>query len=355
MSGEPRKYGLSLPQIAGAALAAVTAAVAASYLGVAGTVIGAAVASVASTVGNAIYTHYLKRTAEQLKQHTVIPWGGHGENPGENAGGDEGQAGTESMAILNRDGTLGTQEPTGGAGSPDRTRSSGLSDLVNSPGGPGQATPDHDETTVIIGKIQADRPDHDAPTVILGRIPAADRPGTPLLLGRPQEQSGDGPEAEGPDTARMEPVKDPIRIPWAKVALATVLVFGISMGGILAYQTLAGRTVTETWHPETIPTKPKPGKTEKHEDQVPVSPTPSQTPTEPPAPTPEPTPTPTPPEPTPAPEPTTPVPTPTPDTPTPTPPAEAPARPETDAAEPKVSEEASTPWESDERTSPETR
>ncbi|GAA3656740.1 hypothetical protein GCM10022224_019790 [Nonomuraea antimicrobica] len=69
MSGGQRKFELSMPQILGSALAAVTAAVAASYLGVAGTVIGAAVFSVASTVGTAIYTHYLKRTGERVKQH----------------------------------------------------------------------------------------------------------------------------------------------------------------------------------------------------------------------------------------------------------------------------------------------
>ncbi|MER6946256.1 hypothetical protein ABT294_19705 [Nonomuraea sp. NPDC000554] len=74
MSGDRPKFELSVPQIAGSALAAVTAAVAASYLGVAGTVIGAAVVSVASTVATAIYTHYLKRTGDKVKQHTVIAW-----------------------------------------------------------------------------------------------------------------------------------------------------------------------------------------------------------------------------------------------------------------------------------------
>ncbi|MEU9834542.1 hypothetical protein AB0D67_23685 [Streptosporangium sp. NPDC048047] len=65
MGGEQR-FDLSLPQIVGGALATMTAAVAASYLGVAGTVIGAAVMSVGSTVGGAVYTHYLKRTGTHL-------------------------------------------------------------------------------------------------------------------------------------------------------------------------------------------------------------------------------------------------------------------------------------------------
>ncbi|MFC5828991.1 hypothetical protein [Nonomuraea insulae] len=71
MSGEQRRFELSMPQIAGSALSAVTAAVAASYLGVAGTVIGAAVVSIASTIATAVYTHYLKQTEERVKQHTL--------------------------------------------------------------------------------------------------------------------------------------------------------------------------------------------------------------------------------------------------------------------------------------------
>lgn len=74
MTGEQRKFELSVPQILGSALAAVTAAVAASYLGVAGTVIGAAVVSIASTVASAVYTHYLKRTGDRVKQHTLSAW-----------------------------------------------------------------------------------------------------------------------------------------------------------------------------------------------------------------------------------------------------------------------------------------
>ena len=71
MGGEQRKFELTGPQIVGSTLAAVTAAVAASYLGVTGTVIGAALVSAATTVGSAVYTHYLRRTGEKVKRHTV--------------------------------------------------------------------------------------------------------------------------------------------------------------------------------------------------------------------------------------------------------------------------------------------
>ncbi|MGW4470600.1 hypothetical protein [Nonomuraea sp. NPDC004354] len=89
MSGEQQKFELSVPQIAGGALAAVTAAVAASYLGVAGTFVGAAVASVASTIGGAVYTHYLKRANEQIKQHTVVAWRDRSEPPARVEGAGE--------------------------------------------------------------------------------------------------------------------------------------------------------------------------------------------------------------------------------------------------------------------------
>jgi phage tail tape-measure protein len=59
---EKNEGQLSALQVAAGALAAVSAAVAASFFGVAGTVIGAAVASVVSTVGAAVYTESMRRT-----------------------------------------------------------------------------------------------------------------------------------------------------------------------------------------------------------------------------------------------------------------------------------------------------
>ncbi|HZC71863.1 MAG TPA: hypothetical protein VE442_14320 [Jatrophihabitans sp.] len=61
------RFGLSSTQLLASALAAVTAAIAASYLGVAGTVIGAALASVVSAVGTAVYGHSLHRTRARVR------------------------------------------------------------------------------------------------------------------------------------------------------------------------------------------------------------------------------------------------------------------------------------------------
>ena len=65
---EKKEGQLSALQVAAGALAAVSAAVIASFFGVAGTVIGAAVASVVSTVGATVYTESMRRTHAGLRR-----------------------------------------------------------------------------------------------------------------------------------------------------------------------------------------------------------------------------------------------------------------------------------------------
>jgi hypothetical protein len=59
-------FGLSATQLIAAALAAITATVAGSYLGVSGTVVGAAVASVLTAIGNAVYGQSLRSTRDRV-------------------------------------------------------------------------------------------------------------------------------------------------------------------------------------------------------------------------------------------------------------------------------------------------
>jgi hypothetical protein len=61
-----RRFEVNAVQVLASALAAVTGAIAASYLGIAGTIVGAAVMSVASTAVAAVYKHYLGRGHERL-------------------------------------------------------------------------------------------------------------------------------------------------------------------------------------------------------------------------------------------------------------------------------------------------
>ncbi|EDY42121.1 hypothetical protein [Streptomyces sp. SPB074] len=70
-----KRFDLSVPQVAGSALASVAAAIAASQLGVYGTVIGAGVMSVVATTGGSVFQHLFRRTGEQLRDAAgqVVP------------------------------------------------------------------------------------------------------------------------------------------------------------------------------------------------------------------------------------------------------------------------------------------
>jgi hypothetical protein len=62
---------LSMTQIMASVLAAVSATVAASYFGVAGTVVGAGLGSAISVVGGALYKHYMDRTRDRIKAAAI--------------------------------------------------------------------------------------------------------------------------------------------------------------------------------------------------------------------------------------------------------------------------------------------
>ncbi|MFF3449985.1 hypothetical protein ACFYXJ_22950 [Streptomyces sp. NPDC002667] len=70
---EPRKkrLDLSVPQVAGSAVAAVVAAKLASYFGVYGTILGAGLVSVVATCGGTVFQHFFRRTGEQLRDAAV--------------------------------------------------------------------------------------------------------------------------------------------------------------------------------------------------------------------------------------------------------------------------------------------
>ncbi len=72
MANDRPKLGLSGPQIIGGALAAASAAVAASWLGVAGTVLGAVVVSLVASIGSALYTHSLERSRHVIRESLPV-------------------------------------------------------------------------------------------------------------------------------------------------------------------------------------------------------------------------------------------------------------------------------------------
>ncbi|UUN29622.1 hypothetical protein [Streptomyces sp. FIT100] len=67
MQQKEQRLDLSLPQVAGSALAAVAAAVLASQLGVYGTFIGAGVVSIVVTCGGPVLQQLFRRTGQQLR------------------------------------------------------------------------------------------------------------------------------------------------------------------------------------------------------------------------------------------------------------------------------------------------
>lgn len=67
-----KRVDLSVPQVAGSAVAAVVAAKLASYFGVYGTILGAGVVSAIATCGGTVFQHFFKRTGEQIRDVTVL-------------------------------------------------------------------------------------------------------------------------------------------------------------------------------------------------------------------------------------------------------------------------------------------
>jgi hypothetical protein len=63
-----QRFELTIPQLLAGALAAASAAVAASWLGVAGTVTGAVLASVVVSVSSALYKHSLERSSQVIRE-----------------------------------------------------------------------------------------------------------------------------------------------------------------------------------------------------------------------------------------------------------------------------------------------
>ncbi|WTI94949.1 hypothetical protein OG713_11305 [Streptomyces sp. NBC_00723] len=66
-----KRIDLSVPQVAGSAVAAVVAAKLASYFGVYGTILGAGLVSVVATCGGSLFQHFFSRTGEQFRDTQV--------------------------------------------------------------------------------------------------------------------------------------------------------------------------------------------------------------------------------------------------------------------------------------------
>ncbi|MEV0094499.1 hypothetical protein [Streptomyces sp. NPDC050738] len=200
-----RSLDLSVPQVAGSAIAAVVAAVLASRLGVYGTIIGAGLVSVVATCGGTIFQHLFRRTGEQIREVTV-------------------QVKPRGRQVAVRrvpgDRDPGAVPPTVAAPWPEDLR------------------------TQVITQVSEQIPGGD-PEATQMMLPDLDR--TQLVPQVPVESGTDGPGAAepGPEDEFTDATTHGTRMRgWKRSALAAVVVFVVAMGGITGFELLSGQDLS---------------------------------------------------------------------------------------------------------------
>ena len=92
--------GLSVPQVAAGALAAVTSMLLSSKIGIAGSVIGVAVGSVVSTVASQVYKQVLQASADKLRELNPLDEAGAGAVAGETRVMPEAADGSSATRVM---------------------------------------------------------------------------------------------------------------------------------------------------------------------------------------------------------------------------------------------------------------
>ncbi|MEU5768105.1 hypothetical protein ABZ782_19550 [Streptomyces asoensis] len=212
-----KRIDLSVPQVAGSAVAAVVAAKLASYAGVYGTILGAGLVSVVATCGGTLFQHFFRRTGEQLRETqtrgarpAVDPAGHRAPVPGEFGPGTVhrargrrrplaaaalvfavAMAGITAFELVSGDsfdgdgGTTVGQAVTGGgssSGSPSDT-SPGTSGEGSGSGAPSAGTPSPSPSSSSAGEA--------------GTVPPGGTPSTADGAGNGADEDPDGPAADG--------------------------------------------------------------------------------------------------------------------------------------------------------------
>ncbi|MGW4375042.1 hypothetical protein ACWEJ7_15395 [Streptomyces albidoflavus] len=241
---EAKRIDLSVPQVAGSAVAAVAGAVAASQLGVYGTVIGAGVMSVVATTGGSVFQHLFRRTGEQIRDVAhVRPKGEPGPDvpdtfradpepdpltdpaPGRVASADPATAHTvpgDPPAPVEATQLLGQVDP-----SAPRPSDAEATQLL------GQADP---EATQLLGQADPDA------TRGLG-VPAAAHPAEPdqatrLLRAVPQPSAPETGEFGEATTHQARPSR------WKRPLISAAAVFVLAMGGITGWELVSGHALS---------------------------------------------------------------------------------------------------------------
>ncbi|WP_436739320.1 hypothetical protein [Streptomyces sp. BBFR102] len=205
---DERRIDLSVPQVAGSAVAAVAGAVAASQLGVYGTVIGAGVMSVVATTGGSVFQHLFRRTGEQIRDVAHVR---PKDEPGPGAP-DTFRADPEPLT-----------DPAPGrvAAGPAHT----------APGEP----PAPAEATQFLGRAEPEA------TRLLGTPAEADQ-ATRLLRAAHQPSGPAAAPAFGEFGAATTHQARPSR--WKRPLISAAAVFALAMGGITGWELVSGHALS---------------------------------------------------------------------------------------------------------------
>ncbi|WP_442809551.1 hypothetical protein [Streptomyces sp. NBC_01335] len=216
-----RRIDLNVPQVAGSAVAAVAAAVAASQLGVYGTILGAGVMSIVATCGGSVFQHFFRRTGEQIREVTVQV-----TNPG-----------GRQVAVRTRETTRGRRGaayvPAGADAGLTGTRVTDRTQAI-------------DTTRLIDGTWPADSTGADTDrTRLLRAVPApADEPADAtrqLRITGPGLPPGENGPGEGFSVATTHGTARRSR---RKPVVAAVVVFVVSMLGITGFELVSGNDLS---------------------------------------------------------------------------------------------------------------
>ncbi|MFF2702397.1 hypothetical protein ACFVUQ_29100 [Streptomyces cyaneofuscatus] len=252
-----RRIDLSLPQVAGSAVAAVAAAVAASQLGVYGTIAGAGVMSVVATCGGSVFQHFFRRTGEQIREVTVQVTHPEGRQvtvhtkettPAAHRAAERRPQPEPTPAAAD-DAT--TVLPTVDPGAVPEVLAEGESTQLLTP------VADTDRTQLLKQVADTDRTQlldlGDARTRMLRAVPGAGSgPGTGAGSDPDRTQllpqAGTGPTAttaDATDDAFTEGTTHGTRLRgWKRPALAAAAVFAVSMAGITAFEVFSGNDLS---------------------------------------------------------------------------------------------------------------
>ncbi|WP_435193607.1 hypothetical protein [Streptomyces sp. NRRL F-5630] len=260
----PKRFDLSVPQVAGSAVASVAAAIAASQLGVYGTVIGAGVMSIVATTGGSVFQHLFRRTGEQLRDAAGqviprhgIPHDGAGEpvpptflaHP-ERHLTEVPEPRAEATTVL----PLADGDPTTVLPAADADPTTVL-----------PAAAPRDDATRVLRTGQEPVPDDesrllpavpaDEATRLLGAV--AEDDATRVLGAAPRNEATRARAVAHEDDATrlLRPATDPYSAPvthqsprklrgWRKPLLTAVGVFAVSMAGITGYELVAGHSLS---------------------------------------------------------------------------------------------------------------